>query len=102
MVLELFDHNAIFTNELIGQYTINLATLYNNLNHEFYKTWIGLFHKDNPNKVVAYLQISCFIIGPNERPPAHSADEQMDDELPIDSDDDEEAIAQKIESIKRA
>ena len=102
LVIEMFDHNAVVMNELIGQYTIGLSTLYNNLNHEFYKTWVGLFDKENPNKVQAYLLFSAFIIGPNERPPAHSPDEEMDDELPIDSDDDEEDIARKIESIKRA
>ena len=55
MVIELFDHNHILTNELIGQYTINLSTLYNNLNHEFYRTWIGMFDKENPSKVQAYI-----------------------------------------------
>lgn len=75
MVIELFDHNAVFANELVGQYTIGLSTLYNNLNHEFYKVWVGLFHKDNPNKVQAYLQLSAYIVGPGDRPPAHGADE---------------------------
>ena len=65
MVIELYDHNAVFMNELIGQYTINLATMYNNINNEFWKTWVGLFHKDDPNKVQAYLLFDAFIIGPN-------------------------------------
>lgn len=102
MVIELYDHNAVFMNELIGQYTINLATMYNNIGHEFWKTWVGVFHKDDPNKVQAYLLFDAYIIGPNQKPPAHSPDEEPDDELPIDSDDDEEDIARKIESIKRA
>ena len=55
MVIELYDHNAVFSNELIGSYTIGLSTLYNNLNHEFYKVWLGLFNKENPTKVQAYL-----------------------------------------------
>lgn len=55
MVIELYDHNAVFMNELIGQYTIGLSTLYNNINREFYKTWVGLFDKEEPNKVAAYL-----------------------------------------------
>ena len=52
-----------------------------------------MFDKENPNKVQAYVQISTFIIGPGESPPAHGADEGVEDELPIDSDDDEEDIA---------
>lgn len=55
MVIELYDHNAVFANELIGQYTVGLSTLYRNTNHEFYKVWLGLFHKENPNKEQAYL-----------------------------------------------
>ena len=102
MNLELYDHNALLANELIGQYSIGLSTLYRNLNHEFYKTWIGVWHKDNPNNVQGYLQINCFIIGPNERPPVHAADEDNGDDDIDDSEEDEAVIAQKIESIKRA
>lgn len=62
-----------------------------------------MFHKDDVNKVNAYLQISCFIVGPNEKPPIHSQDEDFgEDQFQNDSDDDDEAIARKIESIKRA
>lgn len=103
MVIELYDHNAILANELIGQYTVGLSTLYRHTNHEFYKVWLGLFQKDNPNKVQAYLQVSCFIVGPNERPPVHSQDEDFgDDALGDDSEEDDEEIAKRIESIKRA
>ena len=102
MVIELFDHNALLTNELIGQYSIGLSTLYRALNHEFYKNWIGVFRKDNPNKVQAYLLISCFLIGPGEMPPSHPADDNFGDDLGNDSEEDEEEIKKKIESIKRA
>jgi len=101
--VELYDHNALLANELIGQYCIGLSTLYRNLNHEFYKVWVGLFHRDEPNVVTGYLQLSCFIIGPNERPPVHSQDEDFGNEdAAIDSDEDDESIARRIESIKRA
>ena len=96
---ELYDHNDVFANELIGQYSVGLSTLYRNLNHEFYKNWVGVFHKDNPNKVSAYLQVSCFIIGPGEKPPVHGQDEaDVDDDL-ADSDEDEQVIAAKIANI---
>ena len=51
MVIELYDHNPILANQMIGQYSIGLSTLYNNMNHEIYKNWVGLFHQENPNKV---------------------------------------------------
>jgi len=47
--IELYDHNALLANELIGQYSIGLSTLYRNLNHEFYKVWVGVFDRENPN-----------------------------------------------------
>lgn len=99
--LEVYDHNAVLANELIGQYSIGLSTLYTNLNHEFYKHWVGVFNRENPNIVQGYLQFSCFIVGPNERPPVHSQDEDFGDEEEQDSEEDDEAIARKIESIKR-
>jgi len=101
LILELYDHNAIFQNELIGQYSIGLSTLHRSLNHEFFKVWIGMFHPDEPNRVVGYLQVSCFIVGPNERPPVHSSeDEIVEDNNSYE--DDEEEIARRIENIKRA
>ena len=55
MNIELYDHNAILANELIGQYSIGLSTLQRALNHEFYKVWLGMFHRDTPNKIDGYL-----------------------------------------------
>ena len=55
LLLELHDHNAILTNELIGQYSVGLSTLYRALNHEFFKVWVGLFNPNDHNKVVGYL-----------------------------------------------
>ena len=101
LILELYDHNAIFANELIGQYSIGLSTLHRSLNHEFYKVWIGMFHPDEPNQVAGYLQISCFIVGPNERPPVHASEDEVVEDNNSDEEDEEE-IARRIENIKRA
>jgi hypothetical protein len=46
MIIELYDHNQFFLNQLIGQYSIGLSTLHRALNHEFYKTWVGCFHPE--------------------------------------------------------
>lgn len=51
--------------------------------------------------VQGYLLISCFIVGPNERPPIHAADEDNVEEQGSDEED-EEAVARRIENIKRA
>jgi hypothetical protein len=39
------------------------------------------------------LLINCFIIGPNERPPVHAADEDPGDDLDDDSEEDDSIIA---------
>lgn len=77
LILEVYDYNALMANELIGYYSIGLSTLYRNLNHEFYRVWLTLFNPDKPNEIQGYLQVSCFIVGPNERPPAHSLNEDV-------------------------
>ena len=105
MNIELFDHNDLLADELIGIYSIGLSTLYRHTSHEFYKRWISLFNPraSNPTTSQAYMLISAFIVGPNERPPVHAADEDFDpDAEDPDSDEDEEAIMRKIESIKKA
>ena len=45
--------------------------------------------------------ISCFIVGENERPPIHSADEEAIEDQGSEEEDEEE-IARRIENIKRA
>ena len=97
----MYDHNAITQNELIGQYSIGLSTLHRNLGHEFYKTWIGVFNPGEPESIKGYLLISCFIVGPNERPPIHSADDEVLEEQESEEEDEEE-VARRIENIKRA
>jgi len=94
LILELYDHNAVFRNVLIGQYSIGLSTLYRRLNHEIYKTWVGVFDPEEPGTVTGYIQLSCFIVGPNERPPVHAADENLEEY--------EELDEAEIENIKRA
>ncbi len=44
LIIEVFDYNGLMMNDLIGSYSISLATLYRNLNHEFFKVWLTLFN----------------------------------------------------------
>ena len=46
LIIEAYDYKAIKTNELIGQCSVGLSTLYRNLNHEFNRVWLTLL---NPN-----------------------------------------------------
>jgi len=83
LIFEVYDYNPVFSNVLIGQHSVGLSTLYRNLNHEFHRVWLTLFNPDlqNNHEIQGYLQVSCFIVGPNERPPAHANDEErLEDE----------------------
>jgi hypothetical protein len=63
---------------------------------------VGLFNpNEDPNTIVGYLQISCFIVGPNERPPVHSSEDEVVEDNNSDEEDEAE-IARRIENIKRA
>ena len=87
--LECIDFNAFFLNKLIGAYSIGLATLNRNSNHEFYNMWVTLLHPEFGSSPRGYLLINCFILGPDDDPPAHAIGEQMGlDEDAEDSDDD--------------
>ena len=97
LILEVYDYNPLMPNELIGFYSIGLSTMHRNLNHEFYKTWLTLFNPKHPRDIAGYLLVSCFIVGPNERPPSHGMDEAMED----DDDANEEEMADMNEEQKQ-
>lgn len=102
IIMELYDHNAVFQNELIGVYSIGLSTLHRSLNHEFYRQWVGVFNPEDPNVVQGYLMISCFIVGPGERPPVHGPDEELGNDDGGVSDEDEEEFLKRMENMKRS
>ena len=103
LIIEVYDYNALMSNEIIGYHSIGLSTLYRNLNHEFYKVWLTLFNNEKPNEIHGYLQVSCFILGPNERPPAHAMDEDFgEDEEHVDEDAMKElSEEQKMQLMKK-
>jgi len=75
LIFEVFDYNTWKWNTLIGTYSIGLSTMYRHCNHEFHKVWLRLFDPENPSMCKGYLQVSGFIVGPNERPPVHGGDD---------------------------
>lgn len=91
--IECMDFNAFMTNKLIGAYSVGLATLNRNSNHEFYNMWVVLLHPEYGSTPRGYLLINCFIVGPDDVPPAHAIGEQMGlDEDAEDSDDDADEL----------
>ena len=61
----------VFTNALIGSYSIGLSTLHRQPNSEIYRQWLRLNNPEKPNQVVGYLLVNCYILGPGMRQPVH-------------------------------
>lgn len=102
IIVEAYDHNAVYANELIGSYSIGLSTLQRSLNHEFYKSWLTLYNHDESPDITGYLQVSCFIVGPGERPPAHIDDKDFGEETgDIDDENMTEAMRQKLKEARK-
>jgi hypothetical protein len=92
---QVLSRNNFSGNDLIGEYSINLSTLYKNANHEYYNVWLCLTNPDEEEETdnaQGYLLVDCFIIAEGDRPPVHSINDKMntdveeeDEEFNIDS-----------------
>lgn len=78
---EVWSKNNFLGNSLIGTYAVGLFTLYRNANHEFYNCWLTLTSPELPNEAQGYLLVNCFIIGPNDKPPVHSLNEKVNQDV---------------------
>jgi hypothetical protein len=88
LTFEVHSRNNFFSNDLIGSFSVNLSTLYKNANHEYFNVWLVLSNpNEDPDESQGYLLVSCFIIGPGDRPPVHDANEKVNQDT---ADDDED------------
>jgi Ca2+-dependent lipid-binding protein len=78
---EVWSKNNFLGNSLIGTYAVGLFTLYRNANHEFYNVWLTLTCPEFPNDAQGYLLVNCFIIGPNDKPPVHSLNDKVNQDV---------------------
>ncbi|CAG9335811.1 unnamed protein product [Blepharisma stoltei] len=87
--IECLNHNQFLKNSLVGSFSFGLATLHRNSNHEFYGMWITLLHPDHGSSPRGYVLMNCFIVGPQDIPPAHAIGEHMGLEEDADESDDD-------------
>ena len=83
LIFEVFSKKTFTSDVLVGKYSIGLSTMYRNANHEYFRTWIQLINPDGMsdiNKCKGYLRVSCYIVGPGERPPTHDPKDENDNE----------------------
>ncbi|EGR29194.1 hypothetical protein IMG5_161100 [Ichthyophthirius multifiliis] len=75
ILIQVFDQNPFKQNELVGQQSIGISTLYKSNNHEFFKVWLPLINPQYGIQSRGALLISCYIIGVSDRPPVHDINE---------------------------
>ncbi|EGR34566.1 hypothetical protein IMG5_007260 [Ichthyophthirius multifiliis] len=82
ILIQAFSQNPFRQNELIGQQSIGISTLYRSNNHELFKVWLPLINPQFGIQERGLLLVSCYIIGTNDRPPVHDINEynEEDDE----------------------
>lgn len=64
--------NAILGNTIIGSYELDLSSIYFNLNHEFYRTYLSLSDPtDEREGCMGYVLVNVTVLGPEDEPFIH-------------------------------
>lgn len=87
---QVLSRNNFFGNDNIGEYAINLSTLYKNANHEYFNVWLCLTNPDEDDdsgNAQGYLLVDCFIIGEGDRPPVHSINDKLNTDVEEEDED---------------
>lgn len=80
LYIQVFDHNLLRSNALIGEIEIDLIPVYFNEKHAILHQWAGLTNiKQNREEIKGYLKFSCSCIGPNDTP-IQMKDEKYDED----------------------
>lgn len=79
LYIQVFDHNLLRANSLIGELGIDLISLYFAEKHAVLHQWAGLTNiKQNREEIKGYLKFSCSLIGPADEP-LQMRDEKYED-----------------------
>lgn len=89
MKLQCYDFNAFLNNELVGEFAIGLSTIHRNSNHEFFNVWVSLMNPEYGSEPRGYVQINCFIVGPDDVPPSHAIGDNADLKEDAEEEDDD-------------
>ena len=69
LYIQVFDHNLLKSNSLIGELEIDLISVYLTQKHTIFHQWAGLTNiKQNREDIKGFLKFSCSCIGPNDEP----------------------------------
>ena len=79
LYIQVFDHNMIKSNSLIGEIEIDLISIYLTPKHTIFHQWAGLTNiKKNRDDITGFLKFSCSCVGPKDEP-ITLKDEKFDD-----------------------
>lgn len=77
--VSLLDHDFIGSNNMIGQFTVDMAYIYKmNKDHELYRMWVAMTDiHDETQGINAFLKLSINVLGPGDKPPVHDAAKEV-------------------------
>ena len=79
LYIQVFDHNLLKSNSLIGEIEIDLISIYLPTSHAILHQWAGLTNiQQNREEIKGFLKFSCSCIGPLDDP-IEMMDEKYDD-----------------------
>eukprot|EP01065_Artemidia_motanka_P052325 TRINITY_DN9425_c0_g1_i1.p1 TRINITY_DN9425_c0_g1~~TRINITY_DN9425_c0_g1_i1.p1 ORF type:complete len:2387 (+),score=668.56 TRINITY_DN9425_c0_g1_i1:60-7220(+) len=79
--LDVFNRGRIprISSHRIGGFSFEIASVYSQKKHEYYRRWVALTIGDGDFRVRGYLQVSVMVVGPRDDIPEHD-DEEAEDE----------------------
>lgn len=83
----------VLKDAVIGQYQMDLTSIYFSLNHELYHTWLTLSDPtDEREGIMGYLFVNVAVLGPNDEPVVHD----VSSEKKADAADEKQIMPMKI------
>eukprot|EP00727_Mastigamoeba_balamuthi_P006292 m51a1_g2283 putative C-tail anchored protein (1298) ;mRNA; r:389989-394502 len=79
--IDVFDANTMRRDVLIGSYTFDVASVYAEPSHEFYRRWTALADLTDAHEgVQGYLKVSVVCLRPGDVPRVHAPEDEEDDD----------------------
>lgn len=105
IIFEVYFLKNFSKNTMIGSFSMNVATLYENINHEIHNSWLTLTCESFQHQITGYLKVSCFIISQNDKPPVHLEGETQEqnvyNEVPLEENRNKIQILRNPKVVKK-
>eukprot|EP01119_Soliformovum_irregulare_P020127 TRINITY_DN648_c0_g1_i1.p1 TRINITY_DN648_c0_g1~~TRINITY_DN648_c0_g1_i1.p1 ORF type:complete len:1282 (+),score=464.21 TRINITY_DN648_c0_g1_i1:141-3986(+) len=79
--ITVYDANTILRNVEIGSFELDTGYVHGLQGHEIYRRWVALSDSSGKhNNIQGYLRMSCTVLAPGDAAPAHTEEEEDDEE----------------------